>query len=277
VEHRFGQAGCSAPGGSFFDTNWIGWCFSVGGRPDTRAKGTECGQARGKYRSLLRHKPISAATGVAGGNCAVIAPRANNRAAHALALQPRVCHQARRRAGDGFARCAPRHRMFVGLHLFALPRVISDFGANEPAIFQSTMHRLPAAVAGATVQPIHSDSCEYARLALAVWRAKPEAHRQYDDWLFANERVPSLDEARAYAGQLVGTGKFDAEFDDPWVGKQIQTDIKIHRANWLAVDNSAMPQIVMGDAVSSGEINSVEHLQILLGQYLGVHLAVKGM
>ena len=121
------------------------------------------------------------------------------------------------------------------------------------------------------------ESCEYARLALAVWRAKPEAHRQFDDWLFADARVPSLDEARAYAGQLVGTDKLNTAMDDPWVEQQIQTDIKLHRANWLAVDNSAMPQIVLGDAVSSGEINSVEHLQLLLGQYLGVHLALKGM
>jgi hypothetical protein len=43
-------------------------------------------------------------------------------------------------------------------------------------------------------------------------------------------------------------------------------------ANWLAVDSSAMPQIIMGDAVSSGPVNSVEHLQVLLLRYLGLNL-----
>jgi protein-disulfide isomerase len=121
------------------------------------------------------------------------------------------------------------------------------------------------------------ESCEYAQMALAVWRTRPEVFHQYDDWLFADTRVPSVDEARAYAEKLVGADKLRAALNDPWVDQQIQTDIKIHRANWLAVDDSAMPQIMMGDAVSSGEINSVEHLQLLLGKYLGVHLTAKGM
>jgi uncharacterized membrane protein len=120
------------------------------------------------------------------------------------------------------------------------------------------------------------DSCEFANLSLAVWRAKPEAFRQFDDWLFADVTAPSLDQARTYAAQLVGADKLHAALADPWVSQQVQTDIKIHRANWLAVDNSAMPQIVMGDAVSTGEINSVEHLQLLLGQYLGVNLTAQG-
>jgi hypothetical protein len=32
----------------------------------------------------------------------------------------------------------------------------------------------------------------------------------------------------------------------------------------------------MGDAVSSGPINSVEHLQVLLNKYLGVNLSLNG-
>ena len=38
------------------------------------------------------------------------------------------------------------------------------------------------------------------------------------------------------------------------------------------MDSSAMPQIIMGDAVSSGPVNSVEHLQVLLLRYLGLNL-----
>lgn len=118
----------------------------------------------------------------------------------------------------------------------------------------------------------HADpnSCEYARLDLAVWRAKPDAQRQFDDWMFAGVRPPPVNQAWAYAAQLVGADKLESALADPWIQEQLLTDCRLHRANWLAVDSSAMPQIIMGDAVSSGPINSVEHLQILLNRYMGI-------
>ncbi len=115
-----------------------------------------------------------------------------------------------------------------------------------------------------------SDSCEYARLGLAVWRAKPEAQRQFDDWMFAPEKPPPLKEAEDYAAQLVGTNELESAFADPWIQQQFLIDCRLHRANWQAVDSSAMPQLIMGDAVSSGPLNSVQHLQILLQKYLGM-------
>jgi hypothetical protein len=120
-----------------------------------------------------------------------------------------------------------------------------------------------------------SNSCEYARLGLAVWRAKPAAHRQFEDWMFEGPQAPPLELAQGYAAQLAGADQLKAALEDPWVGQQLTTDCKIHRANWLAVDNSAMPQIILGNAVSSGPINSVQHLQILLSRYMGVNLGLK--
>jgi len=121
-----------------------------------------------------------------------------------------------------------------------------------------------------------SNSCEYARLGLAVWHAKPEAHREFDDWLFTGVRPPPLDQAMEKAAQLLGAKQLQAALADPWVGRQLLTDCKIHRANWVAVDSAAMPQIVMGDAVSSGPINSLDHLQALIGRYLGIGLTRNG-
>ena len=121
----------------------------------------------------------------------------------------------------------------------------------------------------------NTNACEYARLGLAVWRAKPEVFHQFDDWMFADAKPPPVELARDQAAQLVGADKLTSALADPWVAQQILTDCKIHRANWLAADNSGMPQIVMGDAVSSGPINSVEHLQILLSRYMGIDLSPK--
>jgi hypothetical protein len=105
---------------------------------------------------------------------------------------------------------------------------------------------------------------------LAVWRAKPEAQRQFDDWMFAPGKPPPLKQAEEYAAQLVGADKLESALADPWIQQQILTDCRLHRANWLAVDNSAMPQLIMGDAVSSGPLNSVQHLLVLLNRYLGM-------
>ena len=140
-----------------------------------------------------------------------------------------------------------------------------------PTVNQPTGCRLLAHVDFPPMQSIHPgaahadpNSCEYARLGLAVWRAKPESQRQFDDWMFAGERPPPLQQAREYAAQLVGEDKLESTLADPWIEQQLLTDCRLHRANWLAVDSSAMPQIIMGDAVSSGPLNSVEHLLILL-------------
>lgn len=119
-----------------------------------------------------------------------------------------------------------------------------------------------------------SNSCVYARLDLAVWRAKPEAQRQFDDWMFASVEPPPLKQAREYAAQLVGADKLESALADPWVQQRILTDCQLHRASSLAVESSALPQIIMGDAVSSGPLNSVDHLLTLLNRYLGMDVGL---
>lgn len=126
--------------------------------------------------------------------------------------------------------------------------------------------------ASARASPI---SCDLARLGLAVFRVNPQLHQEFDDWIFSTPRPPMPQKARAYAEQLVGADKLKAALNDPWTEKQLVTDCKLQRANWLAVDSSALPQIVMGDAVSSGPINSLEHLELLLNRYMGVNLTAK--
>jgi hypothetical protein len=109
---------------------------------------------------------------------------------------------------------------------------------------------------------------------LAVWRAKPEAQRQFDDWMFAPGKPPPLKQAEEYAAQLVGTNKLASALADPWIQQQFLTDCRLHRANWLATDSPAMPQLILGEAVSSGPLNSVEHLLVLLNRHLGMDVGL---
>jgi uncharacterized membrane protein len=116
------------------------------------------------------------------------------------------------------------------------------------------------------------DSCELARLGLAVWRARPEAYPKFENWMFDGPKPPEVSEAREFAAGILGQDGLKLALANPWVSRQLLIDCKIHRANWLAADSSAMPQIVMGDAVSSGPLNSVGHLQMLLNRYMALTL-----
>ncbi len=113
-----------------------------------------------------------------------------------------------------------------------------------------------------------SNSCEYARLGLAVWRAKPAAHHQFEERMFAGARPPGLEQATEYASQLVGQDKLQAALKDPWLQEQIAVDCRLHKTNWISSGESVMPQLILGDVISSGPLNSVEHLLILLHRYL---------
>jgi len=120
----------------------------------------------------------------------------------------------------------------------------------------------------------NTNACEFAHLGLAVWRAKPGVYRQFDDWMFAADpNLLTLEAAKKYAAQLVGADKLDKALSDPWVDKQILTDCQIHFANWQATGRPAMPQLILGGAISIGPLDSVEHLQALLGRYLDLHPA----
>jgi len=119
-----------------------------------------------------------------------------------------------------------------------------------------------------------SNACDYARLGLAVWLAKPEAQRQFDDWMFSPGKPVPVAQAKAYAGQLVGADRLEAALGDPWLAQQLLTDCQLHFANWQATGRPAMPQLILGQAISLGPLNSVEHLLILLNRYLGMDMDV---
>jgi uncharacterized membrane protein len=115
-----------------------------------------------------------------------------------------------------------------------------------------------------------SNACDYVRLGLAVWQANPAAHRRFDDWMFAGVRPPPLAQAKDFAAELVGPDKLQTALNDSWLEQQIATDCRLHSTNWITSGESALPQLIIGDVISTGPLNSVEHLLILLNRYLGL-------
>ena len=116
--------------------------------------------------------------------------------------------------------------------------------------------------------PAHREACEYARFGLAVWRAKPQAIAQFDTWIFAPPSPPPLNEVRQFAEQLVGPEKLNQALADEWVKRQIEMVADIYEANGRTVGNLAMPQLILGTAISTGPIQRMEDLDRLLNANL---------
>jgi protein-disulfide isomerase len=116
----------------------------------------------------------------------------------------------------------------------------------------------------------HMNACEYARLGLALWRANPTVHEQFDHWMFGPETPPPVEQARAYAYQLGGSNAVVAALKDPWIDKQLQQSMALYATNYYHVGNGSMPQIIIGTNLAAGTLAGVGDLYRILDQQLGL-------
>lgn len=114
----------------------------------------------------------------------------------------------------------------------------------------------------------HVNACQYARLGLAVWRAHSQSFPEFDDWVFAPEKPPTIEQTRQKAESLVGKAALDLALNDGWVDQQIQRDIELYLANARAAGGSGMPQLVVGKAVSRGPVAGTNELIGVIGRFL---------
>jgi len=118
--------------------------------------------------------------------------------------------------------------------------------------------------------PTFTNSCDYARLGLAVWRANRLAFPSFEERMFFSERLMPVDQAKAYAAQLVGTNNLESALTNQWIQQQILTACYLHYTNWQSTGGPAMPQLIIGEAISVGPLNSPNHLLVLLQKYLAL-------
>jgi uncharacterized membrane protein len=115
------------------------------------------------------------------------------------------------------------------------------------------------------------DSCELAKVGLAVWVAKREAFPAFDRWMFSFEsgdrwHPRSLDAARAKAVELVGQAKFDAAWADPWIDRYMRTSIRIYGDT----GGNAIPKLVFGSRWVIPEPYDADGLVLILHDSLAV-------
>ncbi len=120
----------------------------------------------------------------------------------------------------------------------------------------------------------YRDSCELARIGLAVWVANRAAFPAFDRWMFLLEsgdhwRPRSLGAAKAKAVELVGQAKFEAAWADSWIDRYMQTSIRIY-GQTLQSGNGAVPKLVFGSRWVIPEPNDADDLVRILQNSLAV-------
>ena len=120
----------------------------------------------------------------------------------------------------------------------------------------------------------YRNSCELAKIGLAVWLADREVFPEFENWMFTFESGDSwlprtLEAARAKAVELVGQDKFDKSMADPWIGMYLQTTTGIY-GQTLQNGMGGIPKLIFGSRWVIPQPNSVEDLVIILQKSLAV-------
>jgi uncharacterized membrane protein/protein-disulfide isomerase len=115
------------------------------------------------------------------------------------------------------------------------------------------------------------DSCDLAKVGLAVWVAQREALPAFDGWMFSFEsgdrwQPRSLDAARAKAVELVGQAKFDAARTNTWIDWYLQASTRL----FGDTGSNAVPKLVFGSRWVVPEPYDADGLVTILQDRLAV-------
>ena len=118
------------------------------------------------------------------------------------------------------------------------------------------------------------NSCELAKISLAVWLAKREVFQAFENWMFMFEsgdswHPRSLETARAKAVELIGQATFDAAWTDPWIGQYLQTSIRIY-GQTIQNGKGGIPKLIFGSHWVIPEPYNADDLVMILQKSLAV-------
>jgi len=112
----------------------------------------------------------------------------------------------------------------------------------------------------------HRKACDYARLALAVWRIDRGKFEAYHHWLMASTRPPPVLEATIRAEELVGREALQQARDGPEVAQAIECYTRL-----FGQIRGAIPKLILANRhVTKGEANDAREIFDLLEQYLDI-------
>ena len=118
------------------------------------------------------------------------------------------------------------------------------------------------------------NSCDLAKIGLAVWKASHEAFYVFDSWMFADEtdttwQPRDLATAKAKAVELIGQSTFNTTESDPWIQEYIQNCIQIY-GQTIRNRKGGVPKLIFGTRWVIPEPKDVNDLIMILQKTLAV-------
>ena len=112
---------------------------------------------------------------------------------------------------------------------------------------------------------MHHNACEYARLALAVWRLNPQFFPEVHDWLMASKKPPSLLSAMEYVKKRIDAESLQKELAKMEIKQRIEQNIIC----WEKAGNK-LPALVLETAALTGLPNNQAQLFKVLEEQIGI-------
>ncbi|MFW6336061.1 MAG: vitamin K epoxide reductase family protein [Phycisphaeraceae bacterium] len=113
-------------------------------------------------------------------------------------------------------------------HELLKARLAADPDAFRLVLLPVPLNRQCNPHAPARPGPLFDESCEVARLALAVWRAAPGRFAAFDQWLYDAATPRTAAEARAEAERLAGADALAMAIESPWVRRTLDRNVRAY-------------------------------------------------
>lgn len=104
--------------------------------------------------------------------------------------------------------------------------------------------------------PVFKESCDLAKLAVAVWRVDPSRFASFHNWLFEGAQAPSLAAAKAKAATLVDAKQLAAELASGVPDQYIAKHVEIYKR----AGEGTIPKLMFPRTSVVGELSSVNEL-----------------
>lgn len=112
--------------------------------------------------------------------------------------------------------------------------------------------------------PKFNESCEIAKLSVAVWRVAPEKFSDFHDWMLSTERCPSFAEAKSKADEMVDSKRLDAEIGSTLPAQYIAKTVELYKR----AGSGNVPKLIFPSTSIIGELTSGERLVEIIKQQI---------
>ena len=113
-----------------------------------------------------------------------------------------------------------------------------------------------------TADRFHPDSCDYARLTLALWNTDRVLYREYESWMLGRTSLPPLFEARSLASRVLGAARLTLALAGPSVESGLLDSVAVYHAT----QSAQLPQLLLPHGILQGMITIPELRKVLSQQ-----------